>query len=488
MKVACFVNPLVQARGPCFNFGWVETLAGLLQPLHRDAHCECMLIAGSWFKDWARQNQKSAVLSGLRTAWLDELALYRRLRALGELPTALDHTVYQADEAQPPALRVLAEAMAQEINGFAPDIVIGFAGQANYLAGLWPAALRLHIERGHFGRDPYPFSMYFDHVGTHGKSAVGSVGGLQLAYPLTSDGRALVSAFRAQMTAAFNSRDPFQTQALRRRFDRLCLLPLQVSNEFSFDGLVSYRTQFEYLYDVLAAAPKDVAVIVTEHPNGDPVLRRSGPGSNMDMLRRAFPNIVFLDEFRQCPSPSQLLVPRVDGIWSVSSSVGYQALLFNRLLGSPSSTELSHVADATTFDDFFARLGHRKSTNVGADNFLAWLLERYLVPATLLTDGHWFHDYLQRRLDAARRAIHPIDAFVPTADADRLMDAWIVKAQPSLTMASTHSENDPSVAELVSNLQAVRCERDALLKSTSWRITAPLRLVRQAAGRARFRH
>lgn len=84
-------------------------------------------------------------------------------------------------------------------------------------------------------------------------------------------------------------------------------------------------------------------MIVTEHPNGDPVLRRSGPGSNMDMLRRAFPNIVFLDEFRQCPSPSQLLVPRVDGsIWSVSSSVGYQALLFNRLLGSPSSTELSH--------------------------------------------------------------------------------------------------------------------------------------------------
>ena len=91
MKVACFVNPLVQARGPCFNFGWVETLAGLLQPLQRDARCECMLIAGSWFKDWARQNQKSAVLSGLRTAWLDELALYRRLRALGELPTALDH-------------------------------------------------------------------------------------------------------------------------------------------------------------------------------------------------------------------------------------------------------------------------------------------------------------------------------------------------------------------------------------------------------------
>ena len=266
MKVACFVNPLVQARGPCFNFGWVETLANLLQPLRRDARCECMLIAGGWFKDWASQNQKGALLTGLRTVWIDELALYRRLRALGELPTALDQTAYQADDAEHPALRVIAEAMARDVNGFEPDIIIGFAGQANYLARLWPSALRLHIERGHFGRDPYPFSMYFDHVGTHARSAVARVGGLKLAYPLTSDGRALVSAFRSQMAAAFDSLDPFRSQSLRKRFDRLCLLPLQVSNEFSFDGLVNYRTQFEYLYDVLAAAPKDVAVIVTEHP------------------------------------------------------------------------------------------------------------------------------------------------------------------------------------------------------------------------------
>jgi hypothetical protein len=330
--------------------------------------------------------------------------------------------------------------------------------------------------------------MYFDHLGTHARSAVARVGGLKLAYPLTSDGRTLVSAFRSQMAAAFEALDPFRCDALRSRFDRLCLLPLQVSNEFSFDGLVNYRTQFEYLYDVLAAAPKDVAVIVTEHPNGDPVLRRSGPCANIDMLRRTFPNIVFLDEFRQCQSPSQLLVPRVDGVWTVSSSVGYQALLFSRLLGSPPSTELSNVADATTLGDFFARLGHRRSSNVDADNFLAWLLERYLVPASLLTDGRWFHDYLQRRLDAARGTSDPIDAFVPTADADRLMDAWIVKTPPPLMMTSPQGEDDPSVAELITNLKAVRCERDALLKSTSWRITAPLRLVKQAAGRTRFRH
>jgi hypothetical protein len=321
--------------------------------------------------------------------------------------------------------------------------------------------------------------MYFDHVGTQGRSAIGRIGGLKLAYPVTSDGCALVSAFRSQMAAVFNSLDPFRSQDFRRRFDRLCLLPLQISNEFSFDGLVNYRTQFEYLYDVLAAAPKDVAVIVTEHPQGEPVLRRFGPRSNMGALCRTFPNMVFLDEFRRYQSPSQFLVPRVDGVWSVSSSVGYQALLFGRLLGSPSSTELSNVADATTLHDFFGRLGTRTSTNVEA--FVAWLLERYLVPATLLTDGRWLCDYLQRRLDAARSATDTVDAFVPTADADRLMDAWAIKGLPPLTMALPQWEDDSSIAELQSNLHEIRRERDALLKSTSWRITAPLRFAKQAA-------
>jgi hypothetical protein len=286
MRVACFVNPLVQASGPGFNYGGVEALAKLVQPLRREARCECMLITGGWFKEWARRNGKAHLLTGLRTIWLDELLLYRRIRELGELPTALDQTVHQA---------------------------------------------------------------------------------------------------------------------------------------------------------------------------------------------------VFLDEFRRYQSSSQFLVPRVDGVWSVSSSVGYQALLFNRLLGSPPSTELSNVSDATTLADFFGRLRQHKSAN--ADTFLAWLLERYLVPATLLTDGRWFHDYLQRRLDAARSATSPIDGFVPTADADRLMDAWIAKASGPLTIKPLQWHDDPSIAEVLADLRAVRRERDALLKSTSWRITAPLRFVKQAAVR-----
>jgi hypothetical protein len=167
MKVACIVNPLVQANGPGFNYGGVEALAELLQPLRREARCECMLITGGWFSEWAGQNGKVHLLTGLRTVWLDEHVLYRRIRELGGLPTALDQTAHRADDTEQPALGAIAEMVARNVKGFEPDIIIGFAGQANCLAKLWPTALRLHIERGYFGRAPYPVSFYFDHLGTY---------------------------------------------------------------------------------------------------------------------------------------------------------------------------------------------------------------------------------------------------------------------------------------------------------------------------------
>src|SRR5262249_7712822 len=129
----------------------------------------------------------------------------------------------------------------------------------------------------------------------------------------------------------------------------------------------------------------------------------------------------------------------------------------------------------------------RKHRGAYADSFLAWLLERYLVPATLLANGRWFRDYLQRRLNAARSATDPVDAFVPTADADHLMEARIIKAREPPRMTSLQREDDASTTELFAELRALRREADALLNSTSWRITAPLGRLKQASERLRRR-
>ena len=105
-------------------------------------------------------------------------------------------------------------------------------------------------------------------------------------------------------------------------------------------------------------------------------------------------------------------------------------MLLDRILGTPATTHMAGIADATVFQDFIDQLGRP----VNADAFLAWQLERYLVPELLFRDGHWLHNYLERRLDAAQRVDDPIDAFVPVADMDRLMEAWIAQAPKPVAM------------------------------------------------------
>ncbi len=461
MKIACYVHPLVHKLGPCFDEVWSELFAGIMQCLHREAHCECLLITGNWFKG----------CPGLPTIRLNEVSLYQKLRALGDLPTSLEAAAYLVDELDHPAFHVIAEEVARSVDNFAPDIVLGVGGHANYLAKLWPKALRLHVECGPYSRNPYPSTMFFDHLGMHGRSVIGRFGRRIAAGAVTTEGHALVSAFRSKMALALKVSDPFESRDFRSRYDRLCLLPLQVSNEFSFDEQAPYRSQFEFLYDVLCSAPKDVGIIVTEHPAGRPVLKRRGPHANVDYLRKTLPNLIFFDEFRTYATTSQFLVPRVDGVWSVSSSVGYQALLLGRTLGTPSSAHLSQIAHATTFREFFEQLGAPTHRNL--DAFLAWQLERYLVPEALYSDGPWLCDYLQRRLNSAKSATDPVDAFVPIAETDQLTDAWIKHVPRPEALRSMWPTGDAELFEVMRH-------RDALLKAVSWRAIAPFRV---AAGR-----
>jgi hypothetical protein len=489
VKIAAYIHPVVQALGPNFNCGWFEIVAKLLQTLRRDAGCDCMMIAGDWPYRWATETERGDILEGIRFAELDEISLYRKLNAFGRLPTALDQLAYGKGQQNEPALQAITEEVARCTRGFEPDVIISFAVQIDFLAALWPKALRLHVESGPFSRNPYPFSMFFDHLGMYGRSIIGQAGHRLRTYPATNDAVGLVSAFRSRNALALDAVDPFHAIDLRTKFDRLLLLPLQVSNYYSFNEQTHYRTQFEYLLDVLSATPRDVGVIVTEYVEWGHILKSCGSGENIAYLQRNFPNLIFFDQFRSYSSPSQFLAPRVDGVWSVSSNVGYQALLYNRVLGAPATSHLAGIAHATTFDGFFREIG--SSTPINNDAILAWLLERYLVPDALLSDGRWLRDYLARRISAAGESGNPMDAFVPVADMDRLMQAWVLNAPKSrvskfiqpldAALADARvARADARVARADARVaradaRVARQSLDAVLHSKSWRITGPLR-------------
>ena len=87
----------------------------------------------------------------------------------------------------------------------------------------------------------------------------------------------------------------------------------------------------------------------------------------------------------------------------------------------------------------------------------------------LLRDGRWLYSYFEHRLDAAHYSADPIDAFVPIADVERLMEAWILQAPTPKAL--------PFVSPVRAEIDAANRVRDNLLQSTSWKITAPLRAI-----------
>jgi hypothetical protein len=421
MKIACYIHPIPVPIGPNADYFWLATLARILQGMRSADATDAMLISRAWLHSLAKEQRALSLLEGLRVAAVDETSLWHRLQSIDVLPTALAGLAYNTPSPSHPALQILADEVSRCSRGFEPDVVIAFGIQSDFLAELWPKALLLHIETGAYSRNPYPASLYFDHLGVYRHSAVGKAGKRLRGDATLAGETVLVSKIRNHFQRVLVSTDPFQHQNFVPNYRNIILLPLQVSNHYSFDEHVPYRSQFEFLLDVLSRTPRDVGVIATEYLECDEVLRTRGHGENIGYLRERFPNFIFHENFRSWFTPSQFLVLRVDGVWTVSSNVGYQGMLFNRVLGTPATTHISGIADATEFQDFIGKLGRPAN----ADRFLAWQLEHYLVPELMFSDGRWMHSYLQRRIDAAHHVGDPIEAFVPVADVDRLVEAWI---------------------------------------------------------------
>jgi hypothetical protein len=149
-----------------------------------------------------------------------------------------------------------------------------------------------------------------------------------------------------------------------------------------------------------------------------------------------------------------------------------QAMPFGRLLGTPPSTHLAGISHTTKFAEFFESIGRVPPQS--RDAFLAWQLERYVVPQALWSEGAWLDDYLRRRIAAARTANDLVEAFVAIADPARLEEAWI--GQAPRPVAEPHAPQDGLQRELDvlrKSQDSLLREIDALRKSRSWRLTAP---------------
>lgn len=408
--VLFFVEPMIERDNPDLKLVWADR----------------------WVRDWVETLQRSTH-GPYRIGLVINRPLQRRMQPLpGVELFVMEQRELLAAAAADPLSALLAwfrgtasheqlDATARlflgRLGSFTPDIIITWT-PVPYLRRAFASALILHHEFGMFSRFPFPRTWYLDPTGPLGSAHLDRHhDAIIRSLPFGPAEQSQLNAFKERCRDIVRRRSPFGgiVQPFRDRFARLVLLPLQMSGFYHFDGLCPYRSQFEYLTDVLERVPRDVGVLVTTHPH-DPFL---------DAERRAYiadcyPHALVHEEFAAYDAPSEYLAPFVDGVVVVSSKVGFLPLLWDARLISLGRGFLTSLRDADSLDglnDLLAAPPRRR------DAELFWLLTRYSIPADYLHSPDWLGAFLARGLERFRAGFDPADFFEPIAAPSELLDA-----------------------------------------------------------------
>lgn len=227
-----------------------------------------------------------------------------------------------------------------------PDVIFCWEFPTTLFRKLFPKALVLDIMPGAYMRPPYPKTISVDPVGLYANSFLKN-------YDDTQDFEALGDTneflkIRDLYSHYFNHDTDVKEVILdlvdpERKFEKYWLVPMQISGYFGFYENCKYKDQFEFLMDVLQKAPKNVGVIATQYI-GSLVSEKTLNNRNLGYIRSLHRNFLYSTEFEKLDNISQYIAPWADSVVTVSSTLGFQALLHDKKLVSPSTSHISYIS------------------------------------------------------------------------------------------------------------------------------------------------
>lgn len=265
-------------------------------------------------------------------------------------------------------------AITRALDGFEPDVVIAYETAAPYMQQVFPRAVVVNETWGVFSRPPMPALTTLDPAGTYQNSTLYRHMNELRRLTVTPEQRETMNRIRAMVAAPLVSMDPCYEQVLAAKMDfrKVVLLPLQIDNYFSFNECSEFGSHDELIEHVFTQLPADVAVIVTQHQDHNPVLS----AAKIDLLRKRFRNFVYFDDLAHVPMLSNFIVNYVDGVITTSSAVGFHAALMKLPVFVAGKSHVSVVASGGIAD--VARV-LEADAEADFDGVLHWMFTRYQI-------------------------------------------------------------------------------------------------------------
>lgn len=247
---------------------------------------------------------------------------------------------------------------AQLPDDFEPNVIIVWESSAYYLDLIFPDAKIIYQMPGFFSRSPFPEMIKFD-TGLLDKAA-----DLNLTIDQDISIDQTLDNLRSQDKIFFSSLrlvEPDLSE-FKSKFRGLVLLPLQIDHYFMVDYLLERKSQFDIVLDLLQRTPSSIGVLVTNYWSGR--LKSSALSEeNIRYLRSKYDNFVYVEKFNSIPSVSQLLLPLINGVYTISSSVGYQAAYWGKPLFSIGTSHITKYNTAKSLEEFLQQVKRNEIIN-----------------------------------------------------------------------------------------------------------------------------
>jgi len=289
----------------------------------------------------------------------------------------------------------------EKLGDFTPDLIISFENADKVLEQTFPNAMQITYANGIFKRGCGPVTFSFDPCGNYKFSFLNKFKNELKNFKISPVANDEIEKFKLKFRNLVlkNNDEKKLIEKYRKKFDYLVLLPLQFNEHCAVDCEIGFKTQYDIVNYVLSNIPENIGVIVTEHDHNrfleNGVIEKGG---FLKWFKNKYKNLIYLEEKENIAykSSSLALMPLVDGIINISSTVNIFALLFDKKIISIGKTANDWCKDLQGLENIEDVLVQPK---VNKNNLVYWLLTRYFVLVYHLQNGGYFKNFLEKQMN-----------------------------------------------------------------------------------------
>lgn len=379
MNILFYLDPSIEFNNPTFRYtSYRNSILPQAKAL-AEGHHKVSIVTNSSIK-------KKAIEEGLVIKGIDIIEI-DTIKAI-EIGNFSEIDLLIKEKKKEDIKRIIKNATSSKIE---PDIVIVWESKCDYLEELFPRAQFIYETPGFFSRPPFPQLISLNR---------GILDKAQDPDAFPEDALTNFENLRKDLKEFFykTSKVNKLISKIKTKFKKVILFPLQIDGYFMVDSQTGGMSQLELILQYLEIIPEEIALLVTDYKSKD-ISSNVLNEQNLKLIRSEHKNFIYSDEINAEFCVSQQILPFIDGVITISSSVGLQAAFWELPIYCIGNNYVSKFNSVKNINELISKLG--KVINQDSKIARSINYQNIPLPGKYIENDLWANNFL-KYLDSSK--------------------------------------------------------------------------------------